>query len=88
VLTRLVAEFDTLTVFSLFPNKKAERDEMARLVRLVAEEEENKRLREDRRQWAIEQANYSPACECTSIDDVMRAARRFYVEAFGQEWDE
>jgi len=61
---------------------------MARLLRLVAEEEQKKRLREDRRQWAIEQANYSPASECTSIDDVMRAARRFYLEAFGEGWDE
>ena len=72
-----------MSMFSIF-YKTAKRP--SELARLVAEEEEKKKLREDRREWAIEQANF--ACEGCSIDDIMRAAKRFYFEAFGEEWSE
>lgn len=70
-------------MFSLFPKKTAERSEMTRLVQ---EQEEWQRQRADRRMWAIEQANFT--CADGSVDDVMRAARRFYREAFNEEWSE
>ena len=70
-------------MFSLF-YKSAKRP--TELADLVAEEARKKELRESRRQWAIEQATW--ACEGSGPDDVMRAARRFYVEAFGEEWSE
>jgi len=56
------------------------------MTRLVQEQEEWQRQRADRRMWAIEQANFT--CADGSVDDVMRAARRFYREAFNEEWSE
>jgi len=87
VLTHLAAESTlSVTVFiidNLFPRKRAaERNEVAQL---IAEEAEKKSLRE-RRQWAIEMATY--VGEGESVDDMLRAAKRFYVEAFGEEWSE
>lgn len=70
-------------MFSLFSKNDQRPSE---LTTLVAEEEQKKQQRECRRQWAIEQANF--ACEGCSVDDILRAAKRFYVEAFDEEWRE
>lgn len=84
MLTHPAAESTlSVSVFSLFHNKSAERNEVAQL---VAEETEKKRLREDRRQWAIENAIY--ICEGEGVDGVIRVAHRLYVEAFGEGWND
>lgn len=71
-------------MFSLFPKREKKPTEMDLL---LADVEAKKVLRESRRQWAIEQATY--VCAGCDVDqnEVMRAAKRFYIEAFGEEWD-
>jgi hypothetical protein len=71
-------------VFPLFSKNVAK--QRGELALLVAEQEKKLRLRQCRRQWAIEQANF--ACPDSSIEEIMRAARLFYSEAFGDGWDE
>jgi len=67
-----------------FPRAKTA--EARELAQLLEKEYEDAKLRDDRRQWAIEQANYR--CEDGTVDEVLRIAKRFYLEAFGEEWDE
>lgn len=78
-----------MTVFriQILTRKAVERERIdMETARLVAEEEQKKLQRECRRQWAIEQANF--ACEGQSVDDILRAAKRFYGEAFDEGWSE
>lgn len=83
VLTPVAAESRlSVTMFSLFRKHNEPRSE---LTKLVDEEAAKKSLREQRRQWAIEMATY--VGEGESVDDMLRAAKRFYVEAFGESWD-
>jgi hypothetical protein len=71
-------------MFSLFRKNDGRRTE---LEMLMADEQARKSLRESRRQWAIEQATYIFEGE-GSVDEVLRAAKRLYFEAFVEEWGE
>lgn len=83
-MTPLGARIETPAMLRFFTKRK---DESAAAVRNVCNEvAERQRIREERHQWAIEQANFTVQDE--GADEVLRVARRFYREAFNEEWDD
>lgn len=71
-------------MFSFFSKKTERRSDLGRLVDEVAEA---KLQREHRREWAVEQATWVCGEGC-SVEEVLRAAKRIYLETFDEEWSE